>query len=53
MNPFPFIIAAYAIALIVPAWLGFAALARVRRAERRLRAIDPRSARRARAGARS
>ncbi len=52
MNPLPFILAAYAIALVVPATLGFAARARMRRAERRLRAIDPPSARRLRARAR-
>lgn len=46
MNPLPFIAAAYAVAIIAPAILGFAALARMRRVERRLRAIDPRSARR-------
>ncbi|MDA8049398.1 MAG: hypothetical protein M0002_05220 [Rhodospirillales bacterium] len=50
MNPLPFIVASYAIAIIVPATLAIAALTRMRRAERRLRAIDPRAARRARAG---
>jgi len=52
VNPLPFILAAYAIALIVPATLGLAARARMRRAERRLSAIDPRSARRSGAPAR-
>lgn len=55
MNPIPFIAASYAIAIIVPAALGFAALARMRRAERRLHAVEqtfPRRAR-SRAGRRS
>ncbi|MGH7103594.1 MAG: hypothetical protein ACREFJ_14470 [Acetobacteraceae bacterium] len=49
MNPIPFIAASYAIAIMVPAVLGFAALARMRRAERRLRAVEQIHPRRVRA----
>ncbi|MGH7085598.1 MAG: hypothetical protein ACREFN_11480 [Acetobacteraceae bacterium] len=53
MNPIPFIAASYAIAIIVPAVLGFAALARMRRAERRLHTIEQTRPRRARIKPRS
>jgi cytochrome c biogenesis protein CcdA len=43
MNVYPFIIAAYAAGILVPAVLAVAAWARLRRAERRLAAVDPRS----------
>lgn len=48
MNPIPFIFAAYAIAIIVPAVFGFAALSRMRLVERRLLAIGHDRPRRAR-----
>ncbi|MGH7067463.1 MAG: hypothetical protein ACREFO_00290 [Acetobacteraceae bacterium] len=51
MNPIPFIVAAYAIATIVPAMFGFAAVSRMRLAERRLRALDQHRPRRARVNA--
>jgi hypothetical protein len=42
MTHLPYILAAYALGVIVPAWLGIAAFLRVRGAGRRLAAIDPR-----------
>jgi hypothetical protein len=44
MTHLPFILAAYAIAIGVPAFFGLAAVARVRAARRRLDALDPRRA---------
>ncbi|HET6184917.1 MAG TPA: hypothetical protein VFA03_15165 [Acetobacteraceae bacterium] len=45
MTHLPFIAGSYAIALLVPGWFAAAAWTRVRRAGRRLRAIDPRARR--------
>lgn len=42
MNVYPFIVAAYAAGILVPAVLAVAAWGRLRRAERRLAAVDPR-----------
>jgi hypothetical protein len=42
MTHLPYIVAAYALGVIVPAWLGIAAFLRMRDAGRRLAAIDPR-----------
>lgn len=53
MNPIPFIFAAYAVAIVVPAVFGFAARSRMRLVERRLRAIGQDRPRRARVHARS
>ena len=50
MNPLPFIIASYAIGIAVPATLAINAWFRLRRAERRLDAVDPRATRRTRGG---
>jgi len=47
MNPLPFIVASYAIAIVVPATLAAMAWLRMRRVERRLAALDPRALRRA------
>jgi len=38
----PFIAAAYALGILVPAWLGLTAWTRLRTATRRLAAVDPR-----------
>jgi cytochrome c biogenesis protein CcdA len=40
MNVYPFIIAAYAAGILVPVVLAIAAAARLRRAERRLAAVE-------------
>jgi Heme exporter protein D (CcmD) len=42
MTHLPFILASYAIALLVLGWLGIGAWLRVAAARRRLAAIDPR-----------
>lgn len=43
MNPLPFIIASYALAILFPAAFGIAAFVRMNAATRRLAAIDPRA----------
>jgi len=48
MNVLPFVALAYAAGVLVPAAFALAAWARLRRAERRLAAIDPRARRRER-----
>jgi hypothetical protein len=45
MNPLPFIALSYAIGILVPAALAIAAALRMRSAERRLAAVDPRAGR--------
>ncbi len=40
MKAGPFVAAAYALALLVPAWLGAAAALRARRVKRRLKALE-------------
>lgn len=51
MNVLPFITLAYAAGVLVPAAFALAAWTRLRRAERRLAAIDPRARPHARPGA--
>ena len=46
MSVYPFIIASYAAGVLVPTVLAIAAAARMRRAQRRLAAVDPRARRR-------
>ncbi|HUA76677.1 MAG TPA: hypothetical protein VMA86_03330 [Acetobacteraceae bacterium] len=46
MNVIPFVAAAYVAGVLVPVVLAFSAWTRLRRAERRLAAIDPRAGRR-------
>ena len=46
MNPLPFIVAAYALAILFPAAFGVAAYMRMNTARRKLAAIDPRQKRR-------
>ena len=43
MNPLPFIVASYALAILFPAGFGIAAFLRMNTATRRLAAIDPRA----------
>lgn len=43
MNPLPYIIASYALAILFPAGFGIAAFLRMNSATRRLAAIDPRA----------
>ncbi len=45
MTHLPFIVASYAVALLVPAWFALTATLRLAAARRRLAAIDPRSQR--------
>jgi heme exporter protein CcmD len=42
VNHLPFIVASYALALVVPAWLALDAARRLRRVRRQLAALDPR-----------
>jgi hypothetical protein len=42
MTHLPYIIAAYALGVLVPVWFGLAAFLRMRAATRRLAAVDPR-----------
>jgi cytochrome c biogenesis protein CcdA len=51
MNVYPYIVAAYAAGILVPLVLAITAASRLRRAERRLAAVDPR-ARQGRSGPR-
>jgi len=44
MTHLPYIVASYALGLLVPAGFGLAALLRMRAARRRLAAVDPRMA---------
>ena len=45
MTHFPYIIAAYALGVLIPGSFAVAALLRMRTAQRRLAAIDPRAER--------
>ncbi len=45
MTHLPFIAGAYALGLLIPGWLGLAAGVRMRRAGRRLAALDRRARR--------
>lgn len=48
MTHFPFILASYLLGVLMPAGFGLAAFLRMRGAEARLRAIDPRGTNRGR-----
>lgn len=45
MNHLPYIAGSYALGLLIPGYFAGAAWVRIRRAARRLRAIDPRESR--------
>jgi hypothetical protein len=42
MTHLPYIVAAYALGVLIPGWFAVAAVVRVRGAARRLAAVDPR-----------
>ena len=43
MTHLPYIVASYALAVVIPLWFGVAAQLRLGRARRRLAAVDPRA----------
>jgi hypothetical protein len=45
MTHLPFIVASYAIALLIPAWFGVTTQLRLAKARKRLAAVDPRAGR--------